>query len=222
MIPSYIVPKYNHLIKKLFACRLKKWNNRQITSFISCPNIFASTCSTQISVSQISVPDPFPAQATQISVITFFSFLVPTFFVASFKTQELISNFCASPFHKFLCTSFCASYFSRWCHTKFLRGGWGQPRGGKTLFGPLGHYYSNWFSWSVLSFASYLLFLRPLAYLFPRGSLRGLMSFVFFSWSPIASSCYISSILMLYLLQPQYPPIFTPLIQCSVQEEIIP
>ena len=98
MIPSYIVPKYNHLIKKLFACRLKKWNNRQITSFISCPNIFASTCSTQISVSQISVPDPFPAQATQISVITFFHFFVPTFFVASFKTQELISNFCASPF----------------------------------------------------------------------------------------------------------------------------
>ena len=129
MIPSYIVPKYNHLIKKLFACRLKKWNNRQITSFISCPNIFASTCSTQISVSQISVPDPFPAQATQISVITFFSFLVPTFFVASFKTQELISNFCASPFHKFLCTSFCASFFSRWCHTKFLRGGWGATKG---------------------------------------------------------------------------------------------
>ena len=134
MIPSYIVPKYNHLIKKLFACRLKKWNNRQITSFISCPNIFASTCSTQISVSQISVPDPFPAQATQISVITFFHFFVPTFFVASFKTQELISSFCASPFHKFLCTSFCASSFSRWCHTKFchtnfLRGGWGATKG---------------------------------------------------------------------------------------------
>ena len=143
MIPSYIVPKYNHLIKKLFACRLKKWNNRQITSFISCPNIFASTCSTQISVSQISVPDPFPAQATQISVITFFSFLVPTFFVASFKTQELISNFCASPFHKFLCAQVSVPVpFPGGATPSFSGGGGGQPRGGMTLLGFVSHYYS--------------------------------------------------------------------------------
>ena len=88
MIPSYIVPKYNHLIKKLFACRLKKWNNWQITSFISCHNIFASTCSTQISVSQISVPDPFPAQATQIPVITFFHFLSQHFLLQVLKHKN--------------------------------------------------------------------------------------------------------------------------------------
>ena len=145
MIPSYIVPKYNHLIKKLFACRLKKWNNRQITSFISCPNIFASTCSTQISVSQISVPDPFPAQATQISVITFFHFLSQHFLLQVLKHKNWSQISVPVPF-----TNFCAQVsvpvtFPGGATPSFSGGGGGQPRGGKSLLDCVSHY-----SWLLL------------------------------------------------------------------------
>ena len=140
MIPSYIVPKYNHLIKKLFACRLKKWNNRQITSFISCPNIFASTCSTQISVSQISVPDPFPAQATQISVITFFHFLSQHFLLQVLKHKNWSQISVPVPF-----TNFCAQVsvpvsFPGGATPSFSGGGGGQPRGGIRLLDLKPHY----------------------------------------------------------------------------------
>ena len=142
------------LASKSYFFQLHQWFHLILYQniFIWCKNnLPAASKNGMISVSQISVPVPFPAQATQISVITFFYFLSQHFLLQVLKHKNWsqisvpvrtdLKFLCQCLFqlvaHKFLC-----QLLFQLVPPKFLQGGGGgQPKGGKNRSDRL-YYYS--------------------------------------------------------------------------------
>ena len=132
------------LASKSYFFQLHQWFHLILYQniFIWCKNnLPAASKNGMISVSQISVPVPFPAQATQISVITFFHFLSQHFLLQNLKHKNWsqisvpvrtdLKFLCQCLFqlvaHKFLC-----QLLFQLVPPKFLQGGVGgnQREGG--------------------------------------------------------------------------------------------